>query len=328
LSYPGAFVKKVLNHLPALLAAITLSTWVAPAAAQEFRVTAISLDPENRPRLEFPSNTNSYYVLYRGYEVTNITTPIALVLGADANGALVDAGSPTNSTLPRFYRLREIPIAQPADTDGDLIDDLYELDRPSILNPLVTADGGEDPDNDDLTNAEEYFASTNPALADSDGDGWVDGIELNDETEPLSPLSRPRHSLPSRPPVLVDLPSPEGAGTSGIAVLVARPPVATQISSPDASGATGVGIVLAKPGVLVNVPSPDASGTSGSGVFLARPPLLAEIPSSDGFGTAGSAAFLALPATTVAIESTDAAGAGGHTLLLAQPPVNIRINSQ
>ena len=48
---------------------------------------------------------------------------------------------------------------------------------------------GGDPDNDGLTNLQEFNLGTNPKLTDSDGDGVADGIELTKGSDPLNPSS-------------------------------------------------------------------------------------------------------------------------------------------
>ncbi len=63
-----------------------------------------------------------------------------------------------------------------SDSDYDTIPDNWEL--LNNLNPLKR-DQEEDPDNDALSNAEEYAASTDPYTADTDNDGLLDGEEVN-----------------------------------------------------------------------------------------------------------------------------------------------------
>jgi alpha-galactosidase len=76
------------------------------------------------------------------------------------------------------------------DTDGDGLPDFYEL---AYTNPpsstALTPSGN--PDNDGLTNLEEYQIGTNPTLADTDGDSLLDGPELTGvgSRPPTNPLS-------------------------------------------------------------------------------------------------------------------------------------------
>jgi uncharacterized repeat protein (TIGR02543 family) len=62
-----------------------------------------------------------------------------------------------------------------ADTDGDLMDDAWEM--ANGLDPRVV-DAQLDADNDDLSNLSEYLLHTSPIAADSDGDGVKDGPEV------------------------------------------------------------------------------------------------------------------------------------------------------
>ncbi|MHA1531352.1 MAG: hypothetical protein ACTSR6_05065, partial [Candidatus Heimdallarchaeota archaeon] len=78
------------------------------------------------------------------------------------------------------------------DTDGDDIDDYFEVVY--NLNPLDPSDRDEDPDQDGLTNFEEYYwmreiysSSTDPNNPDTDSDGMPDGYEHENNLEPLIP---------------------------------------------------------------------------------------------------------------------------------------------
>jgi len=70
------------------------------------------------------------------------------------------------------------------DTDGDQLDDFYEVDKG--LNPANPADAADDRDEDGLTELEEFFGLTDPLDDDTDGDGLIDGDEVNSyATDPL-----------------------------------------------------------------------------------------------------------------------------------------------
>ena len=104
---------------------------------------------------------------------------------ADPDGGDFDGDSLSN--------LAEVTIHQTnplnPDTDGDGMPDGWEVFY--ALNPLDAADGSLDPDNDGLTNAQEYQHGTNPNLGDSDGDGVTDGGEVDEGTDPTDPLDTP-----------------------------------------------------------------------------------------------------------------------------------------
>ncbi len=75
--------------------------------------------------------------------------------------------------LPRtsgaaVFRLRSIALATPEDQDGDGIDDVYEVRRNQMLNPLDPSDALRDSDGDGVNNLTEYIDRTEAAPARSD----------------------------------------------------------------------------------------------------------------------------------------------------------------
>lgn len=72
-----------------------------------------------------------------------------------------------------------------ADTDGDGFDDWAELNSGfSPFNPGRIKLEESDFDKDGLSDRMEYNFHTNPALADSDGDGYSDGEEIKNGFDP------------------------------------------------------------------------------------------------------------------------------------------------
>ncbi|MBK5114039.1 MAG: hypothetical protein JJE41_10440 [Candidatus Heimdallarchaeota archaeon] len=70
------------------------------------------------------------------------------------------------------------------DTDNDDLPDYWEVT--SGTDPL-TIDTFSDPDNDNLTNWQEFQLGTNPLDDDTDGDGMPDGWEIDNSFNPLVP---------------------------------------------------------------------------------------------------------------------------------------------
>jgi len=70
-----------------------------------------------------------------------------------------------------------------SDSDGDMMDDRYEIDMG--FDPADPSDGNEDTDGDGLTNSQEYSGGLNPLSADSDGDQMDDYWELSYGLDPL-----------------------------------------------------------------------------------------------------------------------------------------------
>ncbi|HRT06230.1 MAG TPA: hypothetical protein P5204_11085, partial [Kiritimatiellia bacterium] len=102
---------------------------------------------------------------------------------AGANGA---AGDPDLDTLNNLAELAAGTNPTSADTDGDGMDDAFEVRHG--LDPLSAADAADDWDGDGLTNLQESQLGTDPNLSDHDGDGLSDGDEVHVfGSDPLAP---------------------------------------------------------------------------------------------------------------------------------------------
>jgi len=97
---------------------------------------------------------------------TGLVTAVSsgtVVLSASKDGVL--------STL-----IMTVSTGTAGDSDGDGIPDDYET--ANGLNPNDPFDADLDPDGDGLTNLQEFQTGTDPNVADTDGDGISDGVEV------------------------------------------------------------------------------------------------------------------------------------------------------
>jgi hypothetical protein len=132
--------------------------------AGAFSITNFSIAASGTRTAQLSGDANSYYILYGGTVVTNINQPIALALGSAGALNLQDT-SP--QLAGQFYRVAEIPLTDPLDSDGDGIDDVFELTYAGCLNPLDATDTTIDCDGDGRSNLQEYYDGTNPIMADA-----------------------------------------------------------------------------------------------------------------------------------------------------------------
>ncbi|NLG36162.1 MAG: hypothetical protein GX548_12495, partial [Lentisphaerae bacterium] len=135
-------------------------------------------------QIDIPSDTTDYHLVQSAPSVSNwgIT---GLVLGVQGTQTWT-SGDVLSRQNMQFYRVFSRDVMHPLDSDGDGIDDVYELRRPLLLNPLAPDDADADGDGDGLSNREEYQLGSDPEAEDSDLDGVTDGAEVHEHgTDPL-----------------------------------------------------------------------------------------------------------------------------------------------
>jgi hypothetical protein len=168
--------------------------------------------------------------------------------------------------------LEEVQAAVDSDADG--LPDAWETENFGNLNQ--TASG--DPDNDGLTNAQEFTNGTDPNNADSDGDGLKDGQEVNTTKTDPSRKDTDGDGLSDGDEVNVYKTDPtksdsDGDGLpDGDEVLTTGAPtkVSNVVVAPFTGGDAGEGLDLQGTfKYAVNVSSAGAAGKAGDADFTA-----------------------------------------------------------
>ena len=160
--------------------------WPSSRAADEFPLS-FQIQTNGDLRMEFPALTSDYYFVRSTEDLlTNSAWALTgLVLGVDGNLAWQDANVVIRD-LQRFYRVVARDVTQPLDSDGDGIDDVYELRHAEFLDPLDPQDAAQDADGDGVDNQHEYAHGMDPQAADTDADGMGDAWELANGLNPLA----------------------------------------------------------------------------------------------------------------------------------------------
>jgi hypothetical protein len=127
---------------------------VAGAGAADFPVTFTKNGDSFRLTLQ--QNSAVYFGVHHTADLLQPFTTIAMALGTPGP---VFEYTPDPGETRGFFRLEGIPMYAPADSDFDGMDDVWELQHPTYLDPLDSADGfalSPEPDAAGMTNLEYY----------------------------------------------------------------------------------------------------------------------------------------------------------------------------
>ena len=135
-------------------------------SAYATEILDFAVNDQGLAQATYESEVNFYYVLVRGDQVMDVSTPKAMDLGENSGvGTLIDP-EPVDMRQAAFYVIRKIPLSDPLDLDGDGIDDRYELLRRPDFDPLNFADAVFDFDLDGIRNLEEFRAGSDPFVVE------------------------------------------------------------------------------------------------------------------------------------------------------------------
>ena len=136
----------------AALVAGCLLFFARESFAAVLRIEEIRTTASGEVALSFRASLDHYYILERCESLADPMRPTRLVLPILETNTLTDSLAGTSA----FYRLRTVPLSDPLDTDGDGLDDAYELRRGPVLNPLAPGDASQPTSNRPLTPWQEY----------------------------------------------------------------------------------------------------------------------------------------------------------------------------
>lgn len=96
-------------------------------SAQDFQINGVALGHDGHLGVRFRASADFYYLLLHGTDVGQITAPAAIALGLAGNSELTSPFVVPLAPAAAFYRVRQIPLDAPLDSDSDGIDDVWEL---------------------------------------------------------------------------------------------------------------------------------------------------------------------------------------------------------
>ena len=174
------------HHLSRFIARARLVAWLAliglmsptDGPAQAFRITSIQRSG-GQVLIEHQASPAFYYVLTRQLDLqTGVATPVDIKRAFGATGSVTDSSPPAARA---FYRVKSVLLSSPADTDGDGMDDVYEIDK-EYLNPLDPSDASRINSTTGLTELQTYVQDPRSAALYT----YLVGTGMSDVTGPAA----------------------------------------------------------------------------------------------------------------------------------------------
>ena len=148
---------------------------------------ALSLDASTQPntwQYTWYGKAGRNYLIQTSYDLQTWT--FFPNFNPRGNNATLNVSLTADGSATLFIRAIEFDPSQPVsaaeDTDGNGLPDAWEM----FYFGHLGVDPKADPDNDGLTNLQEFRTGTSPLNSDTDGDGIPDGIEVRLGTNPTA----------------------------------------------------------------------------------------------------------------------------------------------
>lgn len=127
-----------------------------PVLSAEFRIDYFQLT-NGQAEVSVTNDPAAYFMLRRGNYPAGIWQMVDLGLA----GSVLRDAAPTNTA--QFYRVEQVPVLAPRDSDGDGLDDLWELMRRPLGAALNPEDAEQDLDGNGITDRLDFLrARLNP----------------------------------------------------------------------------------------------------------------------------------------------------------------------
>ena len=140
----------------------TVAEVLASVAAEGGQFESITVADPGRVVLTLRLPAGHYAVIHEADEAGEAFRPVRIVRHPGTPSLTVELPV-TGSAASSLWRFEAIPETSPVDTDGDGMDDLFELWRAQVLDPLNASDAAGDADWDGISNLDEYRAGLEPA---------------------------------------------------------------------------------------------------------------------------------------------------------------------
>lgn len=215
------------------------------------------------------------------------------------------------------------------DTDDDTIRDGRDP-APLVADPDLDGDGVRDSDDPDvdgdaLSNVDEGTRGTDPRRADTDGDGWTDGLEVELASDPKSASSRPNVLVVAGPSAghAVALPALPSEALLAGGITLSQPVVEVVLPALPLGDLLAGGITVSEPVVEVVLPAVPAGDLLAGGITVSEPPVDVILPAMPAGDFLAGGITLSEPVVEVVLPALPSGDllAGGVTI--SEPEIRV-----